>query len=248
MLKSSEICLYLASFKGASGSVDAWVLRLEPKNVASAAETLIETRASVAAAAVTATVVHPDVKLPWFDRRPLSEIRRVPSHDILMKVRLAPCLYVDDEDEICVDGYLLSHGMYNFDLRGKNEKTVATPIALSHSRKFSSATSTSSSSSSSSSSSARSDRPAGSGAASSSAAASRSKPSKEVNGPTPLVGDIIKLDGVSFPVNKVTQTKFVDDNGNTVFFISFLDRHGLRLTNYIRSTEKYIIESGKKKK
>ena len=143
MLKSSEICLYLASFKGASGSVDAWVLRLEPKNVASAAETLIETRASVAAAAVTATVVHPDVKLPWFDRRPLSEIRRVPSHDILMKVRLAPCLYVDDEDEICVDGYLLSHGMYNFDLRGKNEKTVATPIALSDSRKFSSATSTS---------------------------------------------------------------------------------------------------------
>ena len=241
MLKSSEICLYLASFKGASGSVDAWVLRLEPKNIASAAETLIETRASVAAAAVTATVVHPDVKLPWFDRRPLSEIRRVPSHDILMKVRLAPCLFVDDEDEICVDGYLLSHGMYNFHLRGKNEKTVATPIALSHSRKFSSATFTSSSS-------ARSNRPANSEAASSSAAASRSNPSKEVNGPTPLVGDIIKLDGVSFPVNKVTQTKSVDDNGNTVFFISFLDRNGLRLTNYIRSTEKYIIQSGKKKK
>jgi hypothetical protein len=52
---------------------------------------------------------------------------------------------------------------------------------------------------------------------------------------------------VSFSVNKVTQTKFVDDNGNTVFFISFLDRHGLRLTNYIRSTEKYEIQTGKNK-
>jgi hypothetical protein len=52
---------------------------------------------------------------------------------------------------------------------------------------------------------------------------------------------------VSFSVNKVTQTKSVDDNGDTVFFISFLDRHGLRLTNYIRSTEKYIIQSGKKR-
>ncbi len=87
MLNSSEICLYVASLKNASGSVDAWVLRLEPKNHSTVPETSIETRGSVAAVSATASVLHPDVKLPWFERRPMSEMRKVPPNAILMKFR-----------------------------------------------------------------------------------------------------------------------------------------------------------------
>ena len=282
MLNSSEICLYVASMKNVSGSVDAWVLRLEPKNLSTVPESSIGTRGSVAAASASASVLHPDVKLPWFDRRPMSEMRKVPSHAILMKVRVAPCLYFDDEDEIRVDGYLLSHGFFNYDLRGKNEKTVATPVANSHSRKFSSTSSSMSSSSSSASSSASSSSSSSSysysssslsssssssllSSSSSSSASSASSssaqkaasasvpapprnPTRNINGATPVIGDLIKVDGVTFHITRVTTTNSVDDNGNFVFFMYIKDPSGLRLNNYIRSTETYELLWGKKPK
>ena len=140
MLNTSEICLYVASEKNADSNVEAWVLRLEPKNLTPVMASSRETRGFQAAAATSASVEHPDLKLPWFDRRPISELRKVPSHNILMKVRVVPCVHIDDDDKVRANGYLLSHGMYNFDLRGKNEKTVSTPVEQSRTRSFSSQT------------------------------------------------------------------------------------------------------------
>ena len=122
MLATSHVCLYLASYSGVDGTANAWVLLLEPRSrvqkpvAAGKRQRMKQTRQ-------WEDSVHPVNKLPWFKRRPLNEIRSVKVDTILMRVRVAPAFtYNADDGQISNDGYLLSHGMYNFDLRGKNEK------------------------------------------------------------------------------------------------------------------------------
>ena len=122
MLNTSHVCLYLASYSGVDGTANAWVLLLEPRSrdlkPAPAGK-----RRRRKQPPQWEDSVHPVNKLPWFKRRPLHEIRSVRVDTILMRVRVAPAFtYNADDGQISNDGYLLSHGMYNFDLRGKNEK------------------------------------------------------------------------------------------------------------------------------
>jgi len=265
MLKSSEICLFLASQRNTQATVDAWVLRLEPKNQSSASLTIVDTRGSVAAAQESTKILHPDLKLPWFDRRPNSEMRKVPSHHILMKVRVVPCLYIDDEDTVRNDGYLLSHGIYNYDLREKNEKLISTPVAHSTTRHFSSSSEEVSAAAAAVSASAytavsaaaafTSNCSSSSSSSSSSLASALSRtpltvPLRrcEVNGLKPKEGEIIRVNGSTFVVRSVTDTKYVDDNQNVVFYINVRDPNNLLQNNFFRSTEQYEIIAGNGKK
>ena len=262
ILKSSEVCLFLAAQRNAQGTVDAWVLRLEPKNLSSASVTNVDTRGSIAVATESTKILHPDLKLPWFDRRPNSEMRKVPSHDILMKVRVAPCLYIDDEDNVCNNGYLLSHGIFNYDLRGKNEKLISTPVAQSTTRPFSSSSEEASStaaaatatveaadaitaSNDSSSSSSSSSSPS---AASSASTIVARIPRRQINGPKPKDGETIRVNGSTFVVRSVADSNIVDDNKNAVFYIYVRDPNHILVNNFFRSTEQYEIVSGKGKK
>ena len=46
-----------------------------------------------------------------------------------MRLRVAPAFFVHADGIVDNDGYLLSHGLYNFDLRGKNEEVIALPVS-----------------------------------------------------------------------------------------------------------------------
>ena len=71
---------------------------------------------------------HPIAKLPWFKRRPPSEIRKVRANSVLMRLRVVPAYFIHADGGVDNDGYLLSHGLYNFDLRGLNEQVIATSV------------------------------------------------------------------------------------------------------------------------
>ena len=46
-----------------------------------------------------------------------------------MRVRVAPAFFIHADGVVDNDGYLLSHGLYNFDLRGKNEDVIVIPVS-----------------------------------------------------------------------------------------------------------------------
>jgi len=71
---------------------------------------------------------HPIAKLPWFKRRPVTEIRKVRANTVLMRLRVVPAFFLHEDGGVDNDGYLLSHGLYNFDLRKLNEETVVTVV------------------------------------------------------------------------------------------------------------------------
>ena len=71
---------------------------------------------------------HPFAKLPWFKRRPISEIQKVRANRIIMRLRIVPAFFLNVDGGVDNDGYLLSHGLYNYDLRGKNKEVIATPV------------------------------------------------------------------------------------------------------------------------
>ena len=71
---------------------------------------------------------HPIAKLPWFKRRPVTEIRKVRANKVLMRLRVVPAFFLHEDGGVDNDGYLLSHGLYNFDLRKLNEETVVTVV------------------------------------------------------------------------------------------------------------------------
>ena len=147
-LKSGEIVLYLASHSE-SGVTYAWVLSLEPysgppprppKTRRSASVTptsgarksqrVSQNNASSSSSSSSVqSFVHPFAKLCWFKRRPPSEIRKIRSETIYMRLRVAPAFFVHADGIVDNDGYLLSHGLYNFDLRGKNEEVIALPVS-----------------------------------------------------------------------------------------------------------------------
>ena len=150
-LASGEVNLYLASHVQGEHTY-AWVLALEPyagpppasvkaklgKKPAARADTSSacggsrsstrRRRSSSSSSRSSQSFEHPVAKLPWFKRRPYSEIRKVRSENILMRLRIAPAFFLHEDGGVDNDGYLLSHGLYNFDLRGKNEVTFSTPV------------------------------------------------------------------------------------------------------------------------
>ena len=127
LLRSNHLCLYLASENDEDGTAHAWVLILEPYSRVlkkAVPNTKGKKRKSKRSTTVPEfeDIVHPVNKLPWYKRRPLHEIQLVRADSILMRVRVVPAFTYDENGVINNDGYLLSHGMYNYELRGKNEK------------------------------------------------------------------------------------------------------------------------------
>ena len=236
LLDSEEVTLYLACHEEGEQTY-AWVLTLEPYSGASLPakkESKAKRRSRHPSSSSATHFDHPIAKLPWFKRRPYSEIRKVRSESILMRLRVSPAFFVQFDGSIDNDGYLLSHGLYNYDLRGKNEDIIASGSSRSETERTQSQELISSSASSSSSSVLIS-------AAASVAAAMEEHPRREVNGQKPNVGDILKIDGAQFSVTSVKDTCYVDDNSNVVFYIHIRDTHSLRQNNFVRSTEKYEI-------
>ena len=70
-------------------------------------------------------VVHPVAKLRLYQRKHVKDIELIPVRDFYIKVRVVPAFHVDDNMDVSINGYLLSHGMYNFDFRGKNEQPAS---------------------------------------------------------------------------------------------------------------------------
>ena len=147
LLKTGEIVLYLASHTDSEATY-AWVLSLEPysgppprppqsRRSASVTPTsgarksqrVSQNNASSSSSSSVQSFVHPFAKLCWFKRRPPSEIRKIRSETIYMRLRVAPAFFVHADGIVDNDGYLLSHGLYNFDLRGKNEEVIALPVS-----------------------------------------------------------------------------------------------------------------------
>jgi hypothetical protein len=236
LLDSEEVTLYLACHVEGEQTY-AWVLTLEPYSGASLPgkkKSKTTRRSRLPSCSSGTNFDHPIAKLPWFKRRPYSEIRKVRSESILMRLRVSPAFFIQFDGSIDNDGYLLSHGLYNYDLRGKNEDIIASGTSLSETKRNPSQELISSSASSSSSSVLIS-------AAASEAAAMEEHPLREVNGQKPNVGDILKIDGAQFSVTSVKDTCYFDDDSNVVFYVHIRDTHSLRQNNFVRSTEKYEI-------
>ena len=142
LLKSGEIVLYLASHSDIDGTY-AWVLSLEsysgpPTRLtqnersggARKSQRVSKINSSSSSSNINASGsgIHPFAKLHWFKRRPLTEIKKIRAETIYMRVRVGPAFFIHADGAVDNDGYLLSHGLYNFDLRGKNEVVIAIPV------------------------------------------------------------------------------------------------------------------------
>jgi hypothetical protein len=46
----------------------------------------------------------------------------------MMRLRVVPAFFIHADGGVDNDGYLLSHGLFNFDLRGQNERIIATSV------------------------------------------------------------------------------------------------------------------------
>ena len=147
LLKSGEIVLYLASHSDIDGTY-AWVLSLEsysgPPNrltqnkrsgrarksqrVSKVNSSSSSSSSSRSNSNASGNGIHPFAKLHWFKRRPLTDIKKIRAETIYMRVRVGPAFFIHADGAVDNDGYLLSHGLYNFDLRGKNEVVIAIPV------------------------------------------------------------------------------------------------------------------------
>ena len=149
LLKSDEIVLYLASHSDIDGTY-AWVLSLEsysgPPNrltqnkrsgrdrksqrvsKVNSSSSSSSSSSSNSNSNASGSGIHPFAKLHWFKRRPLTEIKKIRAETIYMRVRVGPAFFIHADGAVDNDGYLLSHGLYNFDLRGKNEVVIAIPV------------------------------------------------------------------------------------------------------------------------
>ena len=155
LLHSSEVALFLASHTDGEETF-AWILKLEPYsgpppppmprnskaggkkskrvNSKTSRSSLSENESSSSSSSSSnsssslPSCYHPFAKLPWFKRRPTSEIKKIRASKILMRLRVVPAFFIHEDGAVDNDGYLLSHGLYNFDLRGENEETECTPV------------------------------------------------------------------------------------------------------------------------
>ena len=149
LLDNGEVVLYLAS-EGDGEETFVWVLSLEPyagppPSASSKPKAKKSTKpippprnlrtrngssktSSSSRSSSSSSFVHPIAKLPWFKRRPPSEIRKVRSTSVMMRLRVVPAFFIHADGGVDNDGYLLSHGLYNYDLCGQNERIIATSV------------------------------------------------------------------------------------------------------------------------
>ena len=156
LLDSSEVALFLASHTDGEETF-AWILKLEPYsgppppsmprnskaggkkskrvNSKNSRSSLRENESSSSSSSSSSTsssslpsYYHPFAKRPWFKRRPTSEIQKIRASKILMRLRVVPAFFIHADGAVDNDGYLLSYGLYNFNLRGENEETECTPV------------------------------------------------------------------------------------------------------------------------
>ena len=103
-LHTEEICLYVGSFVDVLGKIRAMVISTRP---------YVQKRTR---GKRTPTSLHPGALLPWLARCPAQDIRSISSRSILCRVFVVPALFVTQENEISHEGYLLVHGIFNWQL------------------------------------------------------------------------------------------------------------------------------------
>ena len=103
-LHTEAICLYLGSFRDLDGGIRAMVLNTRPYQQKRSGDKKAR------------CCVHPGALLPWLARCPAQEIRSVNSKSILCRVFVAPALFNTPLNEVSHDGYLLVHGIFNWDI------------------------------------------------------------------------------------------------------------------------------------
>ena len=104
-LHTEEICMYVGSFVDVLGNIRAMVIRTRP---------YVQKKRTRGKR--TPTSLHPGALLPWLARCPAQDIRSISSRSILCRVFVVPALFVTPENEISHDGYLLVHGIFNWQL------------------------------------------------------------------------------------------------------------------------------------
>lgn len=114
--------MFLGSLRKEGGGIFAYVLKLDPYTQKPVKKHPKKKSRQSSSRASQAT--HPIAKLKYFERRNVDAIELIPVSEIHMKVRVVPAFNVSNNMEITIDGYLLSHGVYNFDYRGKNEQPI----------------------------------------------------------------------------------------------------------------------------
>ena len=108
-LHTKEICLYVGSFVDPEGNIRAMVINTKPY----VQKRRKDTKKS--------SSLHPGALLPWLARCPADEIRAISSRSILCRVFVVPALFVTPENEVSHDGYLLVHGIFNWELVNPEE-------------------------------------------------------------------------------------------------------------------------------
>ena len=121
-LASGELCMFLGALRMNHEEIFAYVLKLDPyiKDFKKSTNRKAKKKKQT-----LSDVVHPVAKLRLYQRRHVDDIELIPVRDFYIKVRVVPAFHVEDNMDISINGYLLSHGMYNFDFRGKNEQPAS---------------------------------------------------------------------------------------------------------------------------
>ena len=98
------------------GEIFAYVLKLNPyiKDVKKSTKKKAK---KIKKTPTLSDVVHPVAKLKLFQRKHVDDIELIPVREFHIKVRVVPAFHVEDNMDISINGYLLSHGMFNFDFR-----------------------------------------------------------------------------------------------------------------------------------
>ena len=111
--------MFLGALRMHHGEIFAYVLKLDPYINASTNRKAKKKKQTLS------DVVHPVAKLRLFQRKYVDDIELIQVREFHFKVRVVPAFHVEDNMDISINGYLLSHGMYNFDFRGKNEQPAS---------------------------------------------------------------------------------------------------------------------------
>jgi len=121
VISSGELCMFLGALRKLSGDIFVYVLKLDPYTQKAAQK---HKKKKSRTSTNVSEVIHPVAKLRHFERRKVDTIELIPVNEISFKVRVVPAFNVSSNMEITIDGYLLSHGVFNFEYRGKNEQPV----------------------------------------------------------------------------------------------------------------------------
>ena len=109
LLHTKEICLYVGSFVDLDGKIRGLVINTRP---------YVQKRPRDKRSRCS---MHPGTKLPWLSRCPAHEVRSIRSRSILCRVFVVPALFVTRENEVSHNGYLLVHGIFNWQLLNQED-------------------------------------------------------------------------------------------------------------------------------